>query len=312
MPKDGVKIVTSATAFEEILAEPAPNPDAGVFDMSRGKAFRLSSGRDAEVAEWLIAHHDLVKENKGLGAVEGPLRAELHELTKLGDFDQIVNDMDVRLGRQRMSSFASDFLLEASTLPPGGRALEVGCSCGRHLSELINREPELVIGVDLYFFALVIGARLTERTPEETSLRFVCADAHHLPFKSDSFDQISSFGTLNLLNIEQSVQEFRRILKPGGRLILTFEGLGMWSNYWDHAQSVRRRLNLLRAWVGNRLFDAGLDWQKVFRPLSHQTQLGAGRIESVLRSAGFNITTSRILREYQSKPWIIGVAASKA
>jgi SAM-dependent methyltransferase len=49
----------------------------------------------------------------------------------------------------------------------------------------------------------------------------VVADAHKLPFASESFDAVVTFNTFeHLINPEIAAGEIHRVLKPGGRLIL--------------------------------------------------------------------------------------------
>jgi SAM-dependent methyltransferase len=50
----------------------------------------------------------------------------------------------------------------------------------------------------------------------------IVADAHHLPFADETFDVVICTEVLEHLHTpEQAMSEFRRVLKPGGRLLLT-------------------------------------------------------------------------------------------
>ncbi|MCP4698077.1 MAG: bifunctional demethylmenaquinone methyltransferase/2-methoxy-6-polyprenyl-1,4-benzoquinol methylase UbiE [Gammaproteobacteria bacterium] len=53
------------------------------------------------------------------------------------------------------------------------------------------------------------------------NVRYVQADAEHLPFADNSFDVVSiAFGLRNLTNKEAALTSMLRVLKPGGRLLI--------------------------------------------------------------------------------------------
>lgn len=55
-------------------------------------------------------------------------------------------------------------------------------------------------------------------------VRFTQADLHDLPFAAGSFDVVCCVSVLEHLDRQETVvEEFRRVLRPGGRLVLTFD-----------------------------------------------------------------------------------------
>ncbi len=55
---------------------------------------------------------------------------------------------------------------------------------------------------------------------EKSKIKWFCANAEKLPFKSDSFDYYTiSFGIRNIENINIALKEAYRVLKPGGRFL---------------------------------------------------------------------------------------------
>ena len=49
----------------------------------------------------------------------------------------------------------------------------------------------------------------------------VCGDAQRLPFPDESFDGVLvAFGVRNLSNLDAGLDEFRRVLRPGRRLVV--------------------------------------------------------------------------------------------
>lgn len=56
---------------------------------------------------------------------------------------------------------------------------------------------------------------------EGAAVRPVCGDSLGLPFGDDSFDGATvGFGVRNLSNLERGLAEFRRVLRPGRRLVV--------------------------------------------------------------------------------------------
>ncbi|MEJ7636574.1 MAG: class I SAM-dependent methyltransferase [Singulisphaera sp.] len=106
----------------------------------------------------------------------------------------------------------------------------------------------LMAGVDIDFFALTAGAKAWDLRGAWPSPAWICASALALPFRDASFSHLNSIGTVVLLPFRAALREFARVLRPGGRLTITVEGMGMWRRYWDIAPVLGwRRLNLLRA-----------------------------------------------------------------
>jgi SAM-dependent methyltransferase len=110
-----------------------------------------------------------------------------------------------------------------SGCPEGGELLDVPCGFGRHCVPLA-RAGFRVTGVDRS------GALLEEarrRAGGERWPKFAQADYRELPLKAERFDAaLNLFTSLGYLGDEEDVRvlaEIRRVLKPGGRLVLETE-----------------------------------------------------------------------------------------
>ena len=110
------------------------------------------------------------------------------------------------------------FLESALELGPASRVLDVPCGHGRHAVELARRGHR-VTGVD---FAQAMLAEARRKAAERTvSVRFEEADAEHLPFPPASFDLAVSRHVLwTLPHPEAAIDEWIRVLRPGGRLVV--------------------------------------------------------------------------------------------
>ena len=98
---------------------------------------------------------------------------------------------------------------------PEARALDLCCGTGFMTSALYKRAQAgaQVLGAD---FAHAMLQRAAERS-EGTWLRWVEADALHLPFPDGHFDLVTAaFGFRNLADYDAGLREMVRILRPGG------------------------------------------------------------------------------------------------
>src|SRR5262245_232189 len=121
------------------------------------------------------------------------------------------------------------------SLKPGYRVLEVGCGTGnvlRVLEKVCQRGK--VIGSELFEEGLLF-ARRRVRCP------LVLADVHRLPFAA-SFDLIGVFDVLEHIPDDgEALRELHRLLRPGGRLVVTVPAHpALWSHSDDYAGHYRR------------------------------------------------------------------------
>ena len=139
-------------------------------------------------------------------------------------------------------------VLELAAPRDGEVVLEVAVGTGAQLVELARRNLSgRTVGVELSEGMLkqarrrVADARLGERTD------LVQADALDSPFEDQSFDLLVNAYTLDLLprsDIPVALAEFLRLLRPGGRLVLSNMTVGESRRHrvWDALYS--RGLNL--------------------------------------------------------------------
>ena len=74
-----------------------------------------------------------------------------------------------------------------------------------------------MIAADLTLPMMVLGRRRNHKT----DLKWVGSETSRLPFPSNSFDGIvSGFLVRNLSNVNQSLKEHYRVLKPGGMIAI--------------------------------------------------------------------------------------------
>ncbi len=97
----------------------------------------------------------------------------------------------------------------------GGHVLDAGCGTGRHVSYLCDRGLE-VTGIDPSPAMLAVAR---EKAPQA---RFVEADLERIPFANGTFDAVvCSLVLSHAPALDASVLELARVLRPGGRMIIS-------------------------------------------------------------------------------------------
>jgi glycosyltransferase involved in cell wall biosynthesis/protein-L-isoaspartate O-methyltransferase len=116
-------------------------------------------------------------------------------------------------------------------LPPldGARVLEIGCGRGGFSKYLAERGADLV-AADFSDAAVAITDRMLAPYPNAEA---VVADIEALPYETGSFDAVVSLDTIeHVPDPTRAVAELVRVLKPGGRFVLTTNNylglIGLW------------------------------------------------------------------------------------
>jgi ubiquinone/menaquinone biosynthesis C-methylase UbiE len=100
----------------------------------------------------------------------------------------------------------------------GVRVLEIGCGLGSDSRYMAKRGTKIT-SLDLSFSnvsSTIQGMRLLG-----LSGRGVCSDAENLPFATNTFDTVYSFGVLHHTpDTKKAIDEVYRVLKPGGKAVV--------------------------------------------------------------------------------------------
>ncbi len=107
-------------------------------------------------------------------------------------------------------------VIRRAELPASGRLLDLGAGTGDLAREALRQVPKsLPVAADFTLEMMRVG-----KTRPNMGLEWAAADALCLPFPDGSFDAVvSGFLLRNVSDILQSLNEQRRVLKPGGRII---------------------------------------------------------------------------------------------
>ena len=111
----------------------------------------------------------------------------------------------------------------AETLvPPKGSALDICCGTGDLSLELARLEAApTVVGIDVTGEMLTLGRRKIFLRGGEATVHLIQSDALELPFSGPAFDAVTvAFGLRNIPDRRAALREVRRVLRPGGRLVI--------------------------------------------------------------------------------------------
>lgn len=114
--------------------------------------------------------------------------------------------------------------VELCRVRPTDHVLDAACGTGDLAEAFAAAGPARVRGVDFTAEMLRIAqdkARRRPRTGRRVVPEYVLGDVMELPCQDASFDIVSiAFGIRNVADPRRAMSEFRRVLRPGGRLVI--------------------------------------------------------------------------------------------
>lgn len=143
---------------------------------------------------------------------------------------------------------------------------DVGCGYGRSLAKLQQRfAPQRLIGMDIDPEMLQESAK--EVAAHGMKAEFICCSSSNISLPDNSVDLLFCHQTFHhLIDQENAIREFFRVLKPGGVLLF--------------AESTRRYIH---SWIIRLLFRHPMDVQKT-----------APEYLAMVRAAGFSVPDSAV------------------
>ena len=146
--------------------------------------------------------------------------------------DLFYNEMNEKeYDRKLLDSFAAKFNKDSFIC-------DAGCGPSGHIGRYLFEKGIKVVGVDISEKCIELARR---NNPE---MKFECADIGSMPFDDTSFDGvISYYSIINTPKIYTSriFNEFRRVLKPGGYLLVAVK-VGSAEGYIDDLLGVKTRI----------------------------------------------------------------------
>ena len=82
-------------------------------------------------------------------------------------------------------------------------------------------KPAKITGIDISNGMLELGRKKIAKQNLQDTISLLQADSENLPFIDNTFDAITvAFGVRNFEHLEKGLAEMRRVLKPGGKLVV--------------------------------------------------------------------------------------------
>ncbi len=82
-------------------------------------------------------------------------------------------------------------------------------------------KPEKIIGIDISDGMLEIGRQKIDKLGFTHTITLLNGDSEAIKFPDDSFDAVTvAFGVRNFQHLEAGLTEIKRVLKPGGKLVV--------------------------------------------------------------------------------------------
>jgi demethylmenaquinone methyltransferase/2-methoxy-6-polyprenyl-1,4-benzoquinol methylase len=125
-------------------------------------------------------------------------------------------DAVVDWGFLRSGSFYRRWAQQRHGLRPGHHVLDVACGTG-----LVAVEAAKILGGAENITCLDPSEGMLSVARSKLAAQFVQGRAEALPFPDNTFDFLTmGYALRHVLNLEDAFREYRRVLKPGGRLLI--------------------------------------------------------------------------------------------
>jgi len=98
--------------------------------------------------------------------------------------------------------------------------LDIGCGTGVSTIELANISDGYVTGIDIDETSLNLLQRKIKETRLSNRVELIKDSMLNMDFPEESFDIIWAEGSIFVMGFEQSIQKWRRYLKPSGFLVI--------------------------------------------------------------------------------------------
>jgi cyclopropane fatty-acyl-phospholipid synthase-like methyltransferase len=115
----------------------------------------------------------------------------------------------------------TDLLIDRLEVGPGDRVLDVGCGIGKPALRVATTTGASVVGITISESQVEQATARAVAEGLDSQVTFQFADGMATPFPDASFDAILAFESINHMDRARALCEMHRVLRPGGRVVLT-------------------------------------------------------------------------------------------
>lgn len=130
-------------------------------------------------------------------------------------YNKVLDHANNGVARQRETNDILVFMHNTK----GKKVLELGSSAWSDWVDFEATPPEKLICINISDSELERGIIRSTKQNLTKIIDFKIMDAHNLDFKDETFDLVFGSGILHHLNLEESITEIKRVLKPGGKIL---------------------------------------------------------------------------------------------
>ncbi len=199
-------------------------------------------------------------------------------------------DLNSEIDRDRFRERLLKYTRKAFRLIPEldkPRILDVGCGSGVPTVELAKLSEGDVVGLDIDQSFIDELNRKIEREGLSDRVETRRCSLFEMDFPDESFDIIWAEGSISVIGFERGLFEWRRLLKPGGFLVVHVETENM-------SDKLDRILNLGYKLLGQYSLPEDAHWTEYYRPMET-------RIKELRAKYMNNPGAIEMLRSYQNE-----------
>jgi ubiquinone/menaquinone biosynthesis C-methylase UbiE len=118
----------------------------------------------------------------------------------------------------------NEWTVQVLDAQPGDHILEIGFGPGLAIEKLLRQVPDVQIaGIDYSQTMVHAARRRNARAVRAGRVDLRYGDVQHLPFADTLFERVYSIHCIYFWpDAEKALAEIQRVMKPGGRLVITF------------------------------------------------------------------------------------------